>query len=292
MNRGKNLASTRWGGYTIVETLIFLAVTGMMLASASVFIGGRQNKAQFVNSVRDFETKITDIANDVSTGYYQSRGTLGCSGSSTGPVPDYGSGTTLGSNNGCIFVGSVVKFGDSAKDKFVQFTLAGLRTVDGITGAPNVGSVIQAEPKVLNNSSYYTTNVFGYGTTVECITTTLPCNSTTHPNNAAIGFYTKFLGTNLSGGNGIQTDVWLYNSAVVPTVIPVNASATSSTVITALENVGSVPATSINPVTGVVICLRSGGTSQYALIRLGGFGNGLTVSSEIKNYSGTLTCDA
>ena len=67
MNRGE----ARRGGYTIVETLIFLAVSALLFVSTIILISGRQAKAQFTNSVRDLVSDITDVANDVANGYYQ-----------------------------------------------------------------------------------------------------------------------------------------------------------------------------------------------------------------------------
>ncbi len=65
MNRGN-----RSTGYTIVETMIFLAVSSLMFISAMILINGRQSRAEFIQAVRVFEANLRDVANDVSTGYY------------------------------------------------------------------------------------------------------------------------------------------------------------------------------------------------------------------------------
>ena len=66
----KRASGGRSHGFTIVETMIVLAVSGALFTSAIFFIGGRQQKAEFTASVRNFETSINDIANDVSDGYF------------------------------------------------------------------------------------------------------------------------------------------------------------------------------------------------------------------------------
>ncbi|MBI3624088.1 hypothetical protein HY218_00480, partial [Candidatus Saccharibacteria bacterium] len=55
-------------GFTIVESMIFLAVTGTLMLVAFLMINGKQAQAQFATGVRDFNSKIEDIINDISTG--------------------------------------------------------------------------------------------------------------------------------------------------------------------------------------------------------------------------------
>src|ERR1700741_1587955 len=228
MNRGKGQIQSRPGGYTIVETLIFLAVTGFMLIGAMVFIGGKQNKAQFVNSVRDFESRLTDIANDVSTGYYQNAGTsFDCVNNSGVPAitsPSASGTVTLGMNSGCIFAGTVVKFGENGnREKFTQLAMAGARYDS--TGT-NVTTLTAANPRVINSTNVNNLITIPYGASVQCIDIGNICNTPSATTNAAVGFYTKFVGTSAAGGNGIQTDVLLY------TLPQLTTSATSAAEIT------------------------------------------------------------
>ncbi len=65
-------------GYTIIETLIFIAVSGMMFMSAVILVGGRQQEVEFSQGVRDLENKLKDTLNDVSTGYFPANNSLNC----------------------------------------------------------------------------------------------------------------------------------------------------------------------------------------------------------------------
>jgi type II secretory pathway pseudopilin PulG len=56
-------------GYTIIEVLIFLAISGVLLASAMLLISGKQNTTEFNQKMRDTKSKIDDWLNDVSTGF-------------------------------------------------------------------------------------------------------------------------------------------------------------------------------------------------------------------------------
>jgi hypothetical protein len=259
-----------------------LAVSAAIFFAALQLIGGQQNKAQFVNAVRDFETKLTDIANDVSTGYYQNGAQLDCNATPTGPSSTAGT-TQQGQNVGCIFAGTVVKFGEGASDdarsNFTQFTMAGLR-VDPATNL-NAASLAAARPKVVNVAGAFRTQVLGYGMSVQCVYTGPTCASTT--NNGALGFFTRFSGTSPAGGSSIQTDVKLYGTPVT-----IDSPATSE--ITDID-AASYAAATLNPSGGITVCLKSATTSQYALVRIAANGNTLTFNHEIKNYSGALTCN-
>lgn len=286
MNRGNGQAQTRSGGYTIVETLIFLAVSALIFFSAMQLIGGQQNKTQFITAVRDFETKLTDIANDVSTGYYQGDTSFPCSNAGGGVLSFAGTADGQGSKKDCIFVGTVVKLGGAANNdderaKFTQLTMAGLR-IDSATGQ-NVATLSAAKPQVVQVPSTYAQGVLEYGATIRCVGTGTGCTYT-DTDKGAIGFFTKFVGTSPSGGNGIQTDVVFYNNGGAQVSLVSDPASQISSINNSVYY--TVPNPSLNPANGVTICIQSSGTKQYALIHIGGNGNQLTFSNEIKGYSG------
>jgi len=272
MNRGRQ-RSFSIGGYTVVETLIFLAVSSFIFISAVMLISGRQARTQFQTGVRTFETQLADIANDVATGYYQNPSvTSGCSG--TGGVLSFsGANPGLGENLDCIFIGTVVKFGDGGNnEKFTQFTMAGLRQ----SGGDNVTSLGQAKPTVLdNNAGAFETKDIGSAIRVACISVgSGPCTDG-DTQNAAIGFFTTFEGATLTGAGGgaVQADVINYGAAVT-------TAQTASNAAVEINKPAHYVSPTLNP--RITICLI-GGSNQYALVRLGGnASSSLAVTSEIK----------
>src|SRR5688572_2958718 len=100
-------------GYTIVEVMIFLAVSGMMLTMALLLVNGQQNKTEFAQTVRDLESRIQDVTNDIATGYYSRSGNIRCgyqipSNPASGIVLTPASGVEQGANSDCIFIGRVM----------------------------------------------------------------------------------------------------------------------------------------------------------------------------------------
>jgi len=97
-------------GYTIIEVVIFLAISAAMLLAASLLISGRQQKTLFTQSVVDFERQIQDIANDVSTGYYPADSRVNCTVTGSIAKASYAGGNEQGSNSDCVFVGKLIHF--------------------------------------------------------------------------------------------------------------------------------------------------------------------------------------
>lgn len=275
MNRGRHRGFSS-GGYTIVETLIFLAVSSAILITAIMLIGGQQSRTQFQSDVRGFESKLVDIANDVATGYYRNAGgTKECVETANGPQFS-GANTPLGMNQKCVFIGTVIKFGDGGTDggdRFVQFTMAGLRQ----SGGNNVLDLVQAKPQVLDNGGGFEPNDIGTGIRVSCIRVgadTNPCDA----NNAAIGFFTTFEGASLTGegGGAVQADVINYGSVTIDQ----NANSAKGIINAFNTSTPGYGSTTLNR--QITLCLI-GGSNQYALVRLGGdASSNLAVSSEIK----------
>lgn len=278
MNRGRGQAA----GYTIVELLIFLAVSGAMFFTAMNLVAGQQGKSQFQSTVREFEGRINDLANNVSTGYYERSKDFSCTVNASN-IPQFGNTAVgLGQNGQCIYVGTVLKFGEPAnggKEAYDVLTMAGARTVSNV----NTANLAQANPRVV----YFTGNPIASQpilqqripfASIECIRVNGgACNTT---DAAAIGFFTTFNGT--SGGQkrgGIQTDLIYYNA--------VNSPRYDDALDQAVTKINGFNYGSYTRANTIDICLRSGSSNQYALVSFGGgSASNLTVSSEIKQ--GTL----
>ncbi len=98
-------------GYTIVEVMIFLAVSGGLLTSVMTIISGQQQKTQFTTGVREFESKIQDIISDVETGYFPSGNDVKCADPTpSGDLVITPVATEQGKNQDCVFLGKAVQF--------------------------------------------------------------------------------------------------------------------------------------------------------------------------------------
>ncbi len=112
-------------GFTIVEVMIFLAVSSLILVSATGLFAGRQRQIQYEQGVRDLDFKIAEVINNVTRGHFPTS-TYACT-----EAPDYidlseqavgsvGNGIQ-GTNDQCVFVGMGIKL-DSTDEESVTIT--------------------------------------------------------------------------------------------------------------------------------------------------------------------------
>lgn len=91
-------------GFTIVETLIVLAVSGVLFISVAALISGQINRYRTRDAVFNLESSVRDVLNDVSTGYYPENNynNIDCDDHITG-----GSGR---GKNTCVLAGKKIVF--------------------------------------------------------------------------------------------------------------------------------------------------------------------------------------
>lgn len=132
-------------GYTIVETMIFLAVSGALFLSTMLLMGGQQRKTQFATTVRDFDTKLQSVISNVATGYYyNSTGNTTCDISSGFPVVTSGGTTGQGQASDCTFIGQVIV---PSATGITIYSTAGLRRAG--TPARDVARISEARPTLI-----------------------------------------------------------------------------------------------------------------------------------------------
>lgn len=116
------------GGFTLVESMIVLAVSGVLFISLASMVAGQQSKARFRASMTDITTQIQSQVNEVSTGFYPNGGDFRCQSVSGNPVASNGV-SALGENADCTFLGRAMMYGIPGTDpeEYRIQTLIGLR---------------------------------------------------------------------------------------------------------------------------------------------------------------------
>lgn len=113
-------------GFTIVEVLIFLAVSGALLISALYFISGTQGKTQFTQAANDVLQQVNAVVNNVANGYYAGNDDVTCSIVGGKPVATNGGSQARGTAKDCVFLGRVLSF--DSEDSFKIYDVVGRRT--------------------------------------------------------------------------------------------------------------------------------------------------------------------
>jgi type II secretory pathway pseudopilin PulG len=144
MNGGKRSA-----GYTIIEVMIVLAVTGFMFVIAANIINGKQQKTAFQQGVNEMASRLQGLIEQVADGQYSDvlqtcsftpsggGGTITITDPVTPPPSTNGvdNDLTQGSNPNCVFLGKMLhlRVGDRPSD-YEALSLVGGRV--NSTGQP------------------------------------------------------------------------------------------------------------------------------------------------------------
>jgi|GEM_PF-4284200 len=262
-------------GYTVFEVMIVLAVSISLFFAVAGLLSGKQGKAETTQAVRDIESKIQSVANDVTNGYYPSQTSYSCVVATpfvTGsPVSFNATPKAQGTNQGCISIGKVMAF--DTKDMDI-ITLVGRQyTGTGSAVGPDVSNITDAHPIAVAQAGGpdVTENyVYRYDMKVTKMVQ-LSDNATSV---SAIGFVTQFGGaigspSPLSGSRSVL----LYGmSGSTPNSNNTAALATNINVSGSLYPLPD----------GVRICF-TGGNGQKAEITVGANGNQTSTVTAIDN---------
>jgi len=196
----------RVGGYTLIEVMIFLAISGVLFVSAVVLIQGQQGRTQFSQSIRDIDSKLAQYVNEVSASFFPSSDKYSCSlvkDSNNVDRPELtllATGTkNVGSNEDCIFLGKALQFhqdspSGNVDDTLVVYSVLGRRTLTvGVTARGTiqkglVSSFAQANPTPALALTDTYTLPFGTKITSACKIDVSPCSPTTNKS-AMASFY-------------------------------------------------------------------------------------------------------
>lgn len=242
------------GGFTVVETLIVLAITGVMFVSIVGIVSGRQSKTQFNQAANAMQTEIEQIINEVQSGYSPDTSGFTCAAN---PTPS----TSQGTNGKCVSLGKVVQFDT---EKYFVYSLAGNK-YSSIRSDYTAQSFEDAVPIVRTNATQ--TVGLKYGLTKEWARLDgNPVNS--------IAFVPYF-------GGGV--DGLVYGSQDTQ-IVPIEGGGLGASVINSNIVAGY---NHRNPDNGIQVCFRSGGTDQSALVTIGGLKRMNSVTLAIKN---TIDC--
>ena len=275
-----------WGhkrGYTIVEVLIVLSVTGALLGSAFYFMSGRSKRLSFENDLISFQTKVDDIINNVASGYYARSSNITCTVSSGNPVITSVDSSSRGTNPDCQFLGRAIH-ANTSWDYYWVHNIIGLRKVNG-TGAL-VATYSDSKARLLSLSTVNNTGVEAaeqnklYNTILNKTRYINVDGSTGTDDRGFVAFLSSLPGVSASGNAqpGAQS-VGLY---IVNNVQEGGLQRTKDQVVDAFVD-GR--ADSLMQIRTFQFCFDSQGSSQRGIVTIGQDNNDLKTSVSIEGGS-------
>lgn len=264
-------------GFTIVETLIVLAVTGLLFVIAAVAVNGEQGRAEFHQAINDVQSEIQQTIDQVAAGDYQNTGNFTCNANG-GTLHITGLGTPgQGSNTGCTFLGKVLQFDVKNKpQQYIAYPIAGLQKD---SSGNEVTTLAAATPTAIAPGT-----TTGNGS--------IPDASVPGTLDNSLTVVSMTGGGNNIGAVAFISSLGQYNSGTLVSgsqqidLYPVNGSALAQTKVDAVDTIDNhlkSEDSQANPNGGVQICFASGTTDQSGLITIGSNGSNLAVTLQIKN---------
>jgi type II secretory pathway pseudopilin PulG len=284
-------------GFTIVETMIVLAVTGLLFLIAVDAIDGKQNEAEFQQAINDAQSQLQLAITQIQSGNYQNDDNFTCTplGSPPGATLDITPGASgQGTNTGCLFLGKVLQFGISSNpQEFIAYPIAGLQVPNDTTGSLASEAPVAIAPGNTTNdtANFPDDSVDGYlenELSVSCVkyftTATVPspmCSPSAGGTPvSAMGFLST--GGTYQGSQLLSGSQQLYLVPVTPSALNTTPKAMVDAINTGLP--GS-PTSQNGAVQSVAICFQSGTTNQSGVVVIGGNGgdNVNSITTTIKN---------
>lgn len=254
MNGGEH---TNKLGYTIVEVMIFLAVSGFMFVLAAHFVNGKQAQAEFKQGTHDFQQQMQAVINDVSNGFYPSNSNLNCTASGSGSPTITGGTTEQGQNKGCVFLGKTIQFAPSDYDAahFEVYTVAGRQYKD--TSQILATTFVEAAPIAITSPDLTQDHLIQWGLKI-----TKTIVSSTNPNcsssGGGIGFFGSF------GNYAVGSDLASGAQSIVVTCVP--GSQLNTTTMSAFAGqIHSIVDADVMTNSQFVICLDDGNGHKASL---------------------------
>ena len=251
-------------GFTIIEVMIVLAVTGVLFVSITATLQGKRQKTEFAQAINSIKAEIEQSISEVQTGYYPSSASFSCAG---GVVSLSGAPTEQGANKSCIFLGKVLQFGKGYgvdPERYGVYTLTGQRDQATFAGS---------NPVIVNNESTQAIKPLQFGLSVVRMNV-----GGGGPAVGAVAFVPSF------GQKGSL----LYGSQADNDVVAVGTTLGNADKSVINGQLAPSYNARLNPPGGIEICFRDGyNENQSGLITIGGSGGTSTVSLSIK---GTGNC--
>jgi len=283
MREGSHRSGFKSAGFTIVETMIVLAVTGVLFVIIAASLGGSENKAEFVHAIQDVQAQIQQVINQESDGYYPNLGSFSCTdnGSSITITPELpGNANPQGDNQGCVFLGKVIQFDPldgAAQGGYMTYTVAGCYTTPVTQApcqAPASSDFWEVDPTVVTLSS--TPQLLEYGLTISSLSTPDSIGGSY----GAIGLLMEVGSPNSLASGEFNSGAQQVDLLLLPgTKISQGSTAAIQAINTSLQRNTYI----LNPLNGVQVCFASGGTNQSGIITIGGSGRQLLVQLKIYN---------
>ncbi|CAM6000316.1 unnamed protein product [Sphagnum balticum] len=275
-------------GYTIVEVMVFLAISSLMFLIAASFISGKQASAEFKQGINEINSQIQETINDVANGDTASNSNFTCISSESG-LSFNTTANSDGSNLGCVTLGKVIQFDVANSDATTNLDNYNIYTVVGrqfeATNTTNdianlATTLSDADPEALAPGTTGAPDFTKYDTLDWGLQVTKMTDNGEDIN--GVGFFSDFGGLNNGGQqSGSQTvQVLPFGSGTTETALTM--------VTNEIDSASSYPSSGAVPTNPDILICFDGPSGEYGSLSIGdastsATGQRLTTSIQVSN---------
>lgn len=257
------------GGYTIIEVIIVLAISGAIFLSAVTIFAGKQARTQFSQAMQDVNSQIQSYISDVRVSLFPGAGQYTCSVSGGRPQlsPASPGDDTTGTSQDCIFLGKALFVDKTTTPGTIKsYTVLGTRLNQANSKVAT--SFSQSNPEAVLDDNLVEKYTLGANSTVKSSKVT--DSSGVESDTNLVGFYNSLSTTSNSGSQSLAAYGYLG--------FPDNPG--SGRLKTALEQATAGSPDPLTPITKWKVCFASGTTNQTALLTVTPSSAGVTANLE------------
>jgi prepilin-type N-terminal cleavage/methylation domain-containing protein len=264
-------------GYTVIEVMIVLAISGAMFVMAANFINGRQARTSFTAGVNETASRLQGIIEQVRNGQYTDIDIDCRLNGSTLAIAPAGS-SQQGQNQDCIFIGKTFHVseaipGEDPSSRFEVFSLAGRREYEPGRLITDLTDIIPTPIHSTSTSANLTT----HDVIPQSLRITGPMRTILANGNPGESTYAISI---LQGFGNQDSEARLQNGPQSNKLYSNNIAAAAQTSDQAAAQILSVP---FEELRSAELCLTDG--TRFAKITIGDENNQLNVRTEIKGSS-------
>lgn len=263
-------------GYSIVEIMIVLAISGVIFISGLALFNGQGAQVNFNQGVNDLASELSTEARSVSASQFYGAAGYSCTVSGSPPratlsVPDGSSGAT---NQDCLSIGKAFEATTGANNIFIYNVLGNRQTYVGGVPLGSASSLTEANPTIAVAEAVDLSTDYKLSGGLKIISSRVADSAGVLLPSSLIGYYLNFNGeTGTSQSGGILTAKAYNLDTDTHDLSAAKACVESSGCSTPID------------ISLWQLCLESSDTKRRALLNISSSAAGVTTSIKFESCS-------
>ncbi len=262
-------------GYSIVEIMIVLAISGVILISGLALFSGQGAEINFDQGLADLASKLSTEARSVSTSQFFGAGSYSCTSSGNPPraTLSVSAGSSGATNQDCLSIGKAFEAIAATNDIFIYSVLGNRQIYSGGVPAGPASSLAEANPTIATVDGTDLSADYKLAGGLKIISSKVT-DLTGSPTRSLIGYYQDFNGETGNSQNSAVLTAKAYNlGTAVHDISAAKACVEGS----------SCPAPT--DISLWQLCLESSDSKRHALLNISNSAAGVTTNLKYQSCS-------